>query len=97
MPHCEGGGAYALDKPMCFTAIIRKEEEPMLNKEFFDKYFKFHNKIILYTKENIPLTISKVYHFHLNGGHQDFDIHDSQDLEVLCEYYKLSDERHSDK
>ena len=82
---------------MCFTAIIRKEEEPMLNKEFFDKYFKFHNKIILYTKDNIPLTISKAYHFHLNGGHQDFDIHDSQDLEELCEYYKLSDEKHSDK
>ena len=97
MPHCEGGGVYALDMVIHTKAMIEKEEQQMLNKEFFDKYFKYHNKIILYTKENIPLTISKVYHFHLNGGHQDFDIHDSQDLEVLCEYYKLSDERHSDK
>lgn len=44
----------------------------MLTKEFFDKYFKVHNKIVLYTPDNIRLTISKAYHFNLNGGHQDF-------------------------
>ena len=66
----------------------------MLNKEFFDKHFKMHNKIVLFTPDNIKITISKAYHFHLNGGHQDFDIHDSQDLAELCEYYKLSTERH---
>lgn len=44
----------------------------MLNKEFFDKHFKMHNRLVLYTPENIKITISKAYHFHLNGGHQDF-------------------------
>lgn len=65
----------------------------MLTKDFFDKYFKVHNKIVLYTPENIKLTISKAYHFHLEGGHQDLDIHDAQDLSEFCEYYKLSTER----
>ena len=68
----------------------------MLTKEFFDKYFKMHNKIVLFTPENIKITISKAYHFHLNGGHHDFDIQDSQDLAELCEYYTLSTERHVD-
>lgn len=68
----------------------------MLNKEFFDKHFKMHNKIVLYTPDNIKITISKAYHFHFNGGHHDFDIHDSEDLAELCAYYKLSTERHND-
>lgn len=76
--------------------IPRKEADTMLNKEFFDKYFKVHNKLVLYTKDIVKLTISKAYHFHLNGGHHDFDIQDSQDLAELCEYYKLSTERHVD-
>ena len=38
----------------------------MLTKEFFDKYFKTHEKIVLYTPDNIPMTVSKVYHFHMN-------------------------------
>jgi hypothetical protein len=77
--------------------IPRKEADTMLTKEFFDKHFKMHNKIVLYTTDNICLTISKAYHFHLNGGHQDFDIHDSQDLAELCEYYKLSTERRNEE
>lgn len=31
----------------------------MLTKEFFDKHFKMHNKIVLFTPENIKITISK--------------------------------------
>ena len=30
----------------------------MLNKEFFDKHFKMHNRLVLYTPENIKITIS---------------------------------------
>lgn len=30
----------------------------MLNKEFFDKHFKMHNKLVLYTKDNVKLTTS---------------------------------------
>lgn len=69
----------------------------MLTKEFFDKYFKTHEKIVLYTPDNIPMTVSKVYHFHMNGGHRDFDVNDSQDLSEICEYYILSTERTKEK
>lgn len=69
----------------------------MLTKEFLEKHFKFHNKLVLYTPDNICLTISKAYHFHLNGGHKDFDIYDSQDLAELCKYYRLSTEEHKEE
>lgn len=68
----------------------------MLNKEFFDKYFRNHSELVLYTEDNIRITISKDYHFHLNGGHTDFDIYDSMDLEELCKYHKLSIEKYRD-
>lgn len=69
----------------------------MLTKEFLDKHFKVHNKLVLYTPDNVRLTISKAYHFHMNGGHHDFDIHDSEDLAELCKHYKLSTERRNDE
>lgn len=69
----------------------------MLTKEFFDKHFNLHNKIVLYTPDNITITISKAYHFHFYGGHRDFDIHDSTDLANICKYYNLSTKRHSDE
>ena len=40
--------------------IPRKEADTMLNKEFFDKYFKVHNKLVLYTKDIVKLTISNL-------------------------------------
>lgn len=65
----------------------------MVTKEFIDKYFKHHDKLVLYTDDNIAMTVTKAYHFHMNGGHRDFDVHDSQDLSEMSEYYHLSTER----
>ena len=62
----------------------------MISKDFFQKYFKLHNKITLYTADNIPLTISKAYHLHLDGGHCTMDIADCEDLAEFCELRGLS-------
>lgn len=56
----------------------------MITKKYFEKYFKLHNKIVLYSKDNIPITISKAYHLHLSGGHVDMDIGDCEDLADFC-------------
>ncbi len=61
-----------------------KEAFAMMNKEEFEKYFKLHNKIVLYTTDNIPITISKAYHLHFSGGHYEFDIADCEDLADFC-------------
>ena len=57
----------------------------MMNKEEFEKYFKLHNKIVLYSKDNIPLSISTEYHLHLEGGYCSMDIGDCEDLAEFCE------------
>lgn len=62
----------------------------MITKEFLQKHFKMHNKIVLYSKDNIPLTISKEYHLHLEGGHCSMDIEDCEDLAEFCEKTCLS-------
>lgn len=62
----------------------------MITKEFLQKHFKMHNKIVLYSKDNIPLTISKEYHLHLEGGHCSMDIVDCEDLAEFCEKTGLS-------
>lgn len=62
----------------------------MITKEFLQKHFKMHNKIVLYSKDNIPLTISKEYHLHLEGGHCSMDIGDCEDLAEFCEKTYLS-------
>lgn len=66
----------------------------MITKEFLERHFNHHDSITLWSKDNIKLTISKAYHFHLTGGHRDFDIHDTEDLASLCERYGLSLESH---
>ena len=66
-----------------------KETIAMMNKEEFEKYFKYHNKIVLFTKDNIPITISKAYHLHLSGGHVDMDIGDCEDLADFCKLREL--------
>ena len=55
----------------------------MMNKEEFEKYFKFHNKIVLFTKDNIPIIITKAYHLHLSGGHVDMDIGIVKTLQIF--------------
>ena len=56
--------------------------EKQITKEFLENHFKFHDKLTLYQGE-IPLTITKEWHLHFNGGHHDFDIDDCASLEEL--------------
>ena len=49
------------------------KEKAMITKEFLENHFKFHNKLTIYQGQ-IPLTITKAWHLHLNGGHHDYDI-----------------------
>ncbi len=54
----------------------------MITKEFLDNHFKHHDKLTVYQGE-IPLTITKAWHLHFSGGHYEFDIQDTEDLEEL--------------
>lgn len=62
----------------------------MFNKEFFDRHFKLHNKLVLYTKDNIKMTITPEYHFRIEGGHNSFTLHDSENLADFANKYNLS-------
>jgi len=55
----------------------------MITREYLENHFKHHNKLVVY-QGDIPLTITKEWHLHFNGGHHDFDIADCKDLEELC-------------
>ena len=72
------------------AAANKKEEHIMFNKEFFDKHFKLHNKLVLYTKDNIKMTVTTEYHFRVDGGHHNFTLHDSIDLADFANRYNLS-------
>ena len=54
-----------------------------ITKEFLENHFKFHNKLTVY-QGHIPLTITKEWHLHFNGGHYDFDVQDCEDFADLC-------------
>jgi hypothetical protein len=45
----------------------------MITKEFLEKHFKHHDKLVVY-QNNIPLTITKAWHLHFSSGHHEFDI-----------------------
>ena len=62
----------------------------MFNKDFFDKHFKLHNKLVLYTPDNIKMTITPEYHFRIEGGHHSFTLHDSVDLAEFVNKYNFS-------
>ena len=52
----------------------------MITKEFLEKHFKFHDKLVLYTPEGIKLTFAKESHYHMSGGHASLDLMDLDDL-----------------
>ncbi len=56
----------------------------MITKEHLDKHFKLHNKLVLYTKDNIKLVFTKEPHFHMSGGHAILDLMDIEDLTEFC-------------
>ncbi len=62
----------------------------MFNKEFFDRHFKLHSKLVLYTQDNIKMTVTPEYHFRVNGGHHNFTLHDSEDLADFANRYHFS-------
>ena len=56
----------------------------MFTQEFFEKHFKFHNKIVLYTKDDVRIVFAKEPHFHMSGGHSTLDLMDIEDLTAFC-------------
>lgn len=67
-----------------YVMNARDKEEDMITKDFLENHFKHHNKLVLYSG-TIPLTITKAWHLHLEGGHSSFDIDDCEDLEYICQ------------
>lgn len=56
----------------------------MITKDFLEKHFKFHNKLVLYTPNNVKVVFTKASHFHMDGGCHTLDIMDSEDLLEFC-------------
>lgn len=54
-----------------------------LTKEFFEKQFKKHDKVTIYSLENISLDISKVPYIRRDGANTEFDM-DCADLADYC-------------
>lgn len=52
----------------------------MITKEFLEKHYKFHDKLVLYTKDGIKLTFTKEPHYHMSGGHAVLDLMDLEDM-----------------
>ena len=48
----------------------------MFTQDYFEKHFKLHNKIVLYTPDDIKLEFTKEPHFHMSGGHTSLDLMD---------------------
>ena len=68
---------------MSVTHAEDKEEKSVITKDYLEKHFKHHDRLIIY-QGKIPLTITKEWHLHFDGGHHEFDITDCEDLAELC-------------
>ena len=62
----------------------------MITKEFLEKHYKFHDKLVLYTPDGIKLNFSKESHYHLSGGHASLDLMDLDDLVAFSNETKLT-------
>lgn len=62
----------------------------MITKDFLDRHFKYHNKLVLCTPKNVKLVFTKEPHFHMDGGHSTLDLMDTDDLEAFCNARGLS-------
>ena len=67
---------------MYATHAEHKEETHMITKEFLEKHFRHHDKLVVY-QGRTPLTITKAWHLRFEGGHHAFDVADCADLEEL--------------
>ena len=62
----------------------------MITKEFLEKHYKFHDKLVLYTPDDIKLTFSKEPHYHMEGGHATLDLMDLEDFAAFVKARGLS-------
>ena len=62
----------------------------MITKEFLEKHYKFHDKLVLYTPDDIKLTFSKDPHYHMEGGHAMLDLMDLEDFAAFAKARGLS-------
>lgn len=62
----------------------------MITKEFLEKHYKFHDKLVLYTPDDIKLTFSKEPHYHMEGGHAMLDLMDLEDFAAFAKARGLS-------
>lgn len=62
----------------------------MNTKEFLEKHYKFHDKLVLYTPEDIKLTFTKEPHYHMEGGHTTLDLMDLEDFAAFAKARGLS-------
>ena len=67
-----------------------KGEKQMITKEFLEKHYKFHDKLVLYTSDGIKLTFAKESRYHMSGGHTSIDLMDLEDFAVFANARALS-------
>ena len=62
----------------------------MITKEFFDKQLSKHEKLTVYSRDNVPHTIVKKYHLTTEPGRNlHFDLY-CKDLEKYCDMFGLT-------
>lgn len=62
----------------------------MITKEYFDKQLSKHEKLTVYSKDNVPHTIIKKYHLITEPDRSlHFDL-DCKDLEKYCDMLGLT-------
>ena len=62
----------------------------MITKEFFDKQLSKHEKLTVYSRDNVPHTIIKKYHLTTEPDKRlHFDL-DCKDLAEYCRMFGLS-------
>lgn len=59
-----------------------------ITKDYFEKQLKKHDKVTVYSPENIPLNISKEYYVTRDGSTLEFEM-DCEDLALYCEHMGL--------
>lgn len=62
-----------------------------ITKEYFEKQLKKHDKVTVYSQDNIPLNISKEFFVARDGSNPRLEFGmDCADLALYCEHMGLS-------
>ncbi len=59
-----------------------------ITKNYFEKQLKKHDKVTVYSPENVPLNISKEFYVNRNGSTIEFEM-DCEDLALYCKHMGL--------